>query len=129
MFTRTAVSFSGERGEPEGGKIPGTSSEERMQRTSADLVGETREPDKSQDAFQNRTYIRSHDTANRKSHSEVHRDKQGGSEAGITQYRIQHGEILLFDEADRIKGGFPEKKQIKCRLSQSRILEKEKSKR
>ena len=38
-------------------------------------------------------------------------------------------EILLFDEADRIKGGFPEKKQIKCRLFQSRILEKEKSKR
>lgn len=57
-----------------------------------------------------------------------HRDKQGGSEAGITQHRIQHGEILLFDEADRIKGGFPEKKQIKCRLFQSRILEKEKSK-
>jgi len=70
-----------------------------------------------------------HDTASRKSHSEVHRDKQGGSEAGITQHRIQHGEILLFDEADRIKGGFPEKKQIKCRLFQSRILEKEKSKR
>ena len=60
---------------------------------------------------------------------EVHRDKQGGSEAGITQHRIQHGEILLFDEADRIKGGFPEKKQIKCRLFQSRMLEKERSKR
>ena len=100
-----------------------------MQRTSVNLMGETREPDKSQDSFQNRTYIRGHDTASRKSHSEVHRDKQGGSEAGITQHRIQHGEILLFDEADRIKGGFPEKKQIKCRLFQSRILEKEKSKR
>ena len=101
----------------------------RMQRTSVDLMGETREPDKSQDSFQNRTYIRGHDTASRKSHSEVHRDKQGGSEAGITQHRIQHGEILLFDEADRIKGGFPDKKQIKCRLFQSRILEEEKSKR
>ena len=43
--------------------------------------------------------------------------------------RTGHGEILLFDEADRIKGGFPEKKQIKCRLFQSRRLEKEKSKR
>ena len=92
-------------------------------------MGETREPDKSQDSFRNRTYIRGHDTASRKSHAEVHRDKQGGSEAGITQHRIQHGEILLFDEADRIKGGFPEKKQIKCRFFQSRILEKEKSKR
>ena len=81
-----------------------------MQRTSVDLMGETREPDKSQDSFQNRTYIRGHDTASRKSHSEVHRDKQGGSEAGITQHRIQHGEILLFDEADRIKGGFYRKK-------------------
>ena len=73
-------------------------------------MGETREPDKSQDSFQNRTYIRGHDTASRKSHSEVHRNKQGGSEAGITQHRIQHGEILLFDEADRIKGGFSEEK-------------------
>ena len=109
--------------------IPGASAEKRMQRTSVNLMGETREPDKSQDSFQNRTYIRGHDTASRKSHSEVHRDKQGGSEAGITQHRIQHGEILLFDEADRIKGGFPDKKQIKCRLFQSRILEEEKSKR
>ena len=96
-----------------------------MQRTSADLVGETREPDKSQDAFQNRTYIRGHDTASRKSHSEVHRDKQGGSEAGITQHRIQHGEILLFDEADRIKGGFYRKNQTKCRFFKSWRLEKD----
>ena len=129
LDSRVPVSFSEERGESEGGQIPGASSEERMQRTSADLVGETREPDKSKDSFQNRTCIRGHDTASRKSHSEVHRDKQGGREAGITQHRIQHGEILLFDEADRIKGGFPEKKQIKCRLFQSRMLEKEKSKR
>ena len=84
-----------------------------MQRTSVDLMGETREPDKRQDSFQNRTYIRGHDTASRKSHSEVHRDKQGGSEAGITQHRIQHGEILLFDEADRIKGGFSGEKTNK----------------
>lgn len=56
--------------------------------------------------------------------AEVHRDKQGGSEAGITQHRIQHGEILLFDEADRIKGGFPEKKQIKCRLFSRGYLKK-----
>ena len=81
-----------------------------MQGTSADLVGKTRKSDKGQDAFQNRTYIRSYDTASRKSHSEVHRDKQGGSKAGITQSRIQHGEILLFDEVDRIKGGFSEEK-------------------
>ena len=100
-----------------------------MQWTSIDFMGETRKSDKSQDPFQNRTCIRGHDTASRKSHPKIHRDKQGGSEAGIAQYRIQHGEILLFDEADRIKGGFPEKKQIKCRLFQSRILEKEKSKR
>jgi len=56
------------------------------------------------------------------------RDKPGGSEAGITQSRIQHGEILLFDEAERITGDFPEKKQMECRLFQSRRLEKEKSK-
>ena len=31
---------------------------------------------------------------------------QGGSEAGIMQHRIQHEEILLFDEADRIKVRF-----------------------
>ena len=49
----------------------------------------------------------------------------------------QSGNMILFYQgdyndmwqADRIKGGFPEKKQIKCRLFQSRILEKEKSKR
>ena len=99
-----------------------------MQWTSIDFMGETRKSDKSQDPFQNRPCIRGHDTASRKSHFEVHLDKQGGSEAGITQYRIQHGEILLFDGADRIKGGFPEKKQMKCRLFQSWRLEKEKSK-
>ena len=100
------VSFSEERGESEGGQIPGASAEKRMQRTSVDLMGETREPDKSQDSFQNRTYIRGHDTASRKSHSEVHRDKQGGSEAGITQHRIQHGQILHFDAAECIKQRF-----------------------
>ena len=77
-----------------------------MQWTSSELMGETGKPDKSQDPFQNRTCVRKHDTASRESHSEDHRDKQGGSEVGITQYCIQHGEILLFDEADRIKGGF-----------------------
>ena len=96
-----------------------------MQWASIDFMGETRKSDKSQDPFQNRACIRGHDTASRESHPEGHRDKQGGSEAGITQHRIQHGEILLFDEADCIKGGFPEKKQMKCRLFQSKRLEKE----
>ena len=77
-----------------------------MQWTSSEFMGETGKPDKSQDPFQNRTCVRKHDTASQESHSENHRDKQGGSEVGITQYCIQHGEILLFDEADRIKGGF-----------------------
>ena len=76
-----------------------------MQWTSSELMGETGKPDKSQDPFQNRTCVRKHDTASQESHSENHRDKQGGSEVGITQYCIQHGEILLFDEADRIKDG------------------------
>lgn len=96
--------------------------------TSSDLMGETGKPDKSQDPFQNRTCVRKHDTASRQSHSENRRDKQGGSEVGITQYCIQHGEILLFNEADRIKGGFGQEKQVKYRLFQSWKLEKEKSK-
>ena len=91
-------------------------------------MGETGKPDKSQDPFQNRTCVRKHDAASRESHSENHRDKQGGSEVGITQYCIQHGEILLFNEADRIKGGFGQEKRIKYRLFQSWRLEKEKSK-
>ena len=91
-------------------------------------MGKTGKPDKSQDPFQNRTCVRKHDTASQESHSEDHRDKQGGSEVGITQYCIQHGEILLFDEADRIKGGLGQEKQVKYRLFQSWRLEKEKSK-
>ena len=87
-------------------------------------MGETGKPDKSQDPFQNRTCVRKHDTASRESHPEDHRDKQGGSEVGITQYCIQHGEILLFDEADRIKGGFGLEKRVKYRLFQSWRLEK-----
>ena len=87
-------------------------------------MGETGKPDKSQDPFQNRTCVRKHDTASQESHSENHRDKQGGSEVGITQYCIQHGEILLFDEADRIKGGFGLEKRVKYRLFQSWRLEK-----
>ncbi len=75
-----------------------------------ELMGETGKPNKSKDPFQNRTCVRSHETASQVSHFEDYWDKQGGSETGIMQYRIQHGEILLFDEADRIKGGFPEKK-------------------
>ena len=46
----------------------------------------------------------------------------------IPQYCIQHGEILLFDEADRIIGGFGQEKRVKYRLIQSWKLEKEKSK-
>ena len=99
-----------------------------MQWTSFDLMGETGKPDKSQDPFQNRACVRVHDTASQESHSENRRDKQGGSEVGITQYRIQHGEILLFDETDRIKGGFGLEKRVKYRLFQSWRLEKEKSK-
>ena len=95
-----------------------------MQWTSSELMGETGKPDKSQDPFQNRTCVRKHDTASRESHPEDHRDKQGGSEVGITQYCIQHGEILLFDEADRIKGGFGLEKRVKYRLFQSWRLEK-----
>ena len=60
-------------------------------------------------------HVRKHDTASQESHSEDHRDKQGGSEVGITQYCIQHGEILLFDEADRIKEGFGQEKRVKYR--------------
>ena len=99
-----------------------------MQWTSSEFMGETGKPDKSQDPFQNRTCVRKHDTASRESHPEDHRDKQGGSEVGITQYCIQHGEILLFDEADRIKGGFGQEKRVKYRLFQSWRLEKGKSK-
>lgn len=88
-----------------------------MQWTFSDLMGETGKPDKSQDPFQNRTCVRKHDTANRKSHSENRRDKQGGSEVGITQYCIQHGEILFFDETDRIKRGFGQEKRVKYRYS------------
>ena len=86
-----------------------------MQWTSSKFMGETGKPDKSQDPFQNRTCVRKHDTASRESHPEDHRDKQGGSEVGITQYCIQHGEILLFDEADRIKEGFGQEKRVKYR--------------
>ena len=99
-----------------------------MQWTSFDLMGETGKPDKSQDSFQNRTCVRKHDTASQESYSEDHRDKRGGSKVGITQYCIQHGEILLFDEADRIIGGFGQEKRVKYRLIQSWKLEKEKSK-
>lgn len=99
-----------------------------MQWTSSDLMGETGKSDKSQNPFQNRTCVRDHDTASQEFHSEDHRDKQGGSEIGITQYCIQHGEILLFDEADCVKGGFGQKKRVKYRLFQSWRLEKEKSK-
>lgn len=44
-------------------QIPGASAEERMQWTSSDLMGETGEPDKSQDPFQNRTCVWKYDTA------------------------------------------------------------------
>ncbi len=98
-----------------------------MQWTSSDLMGETGNPDKSQDPFQNRTCVRKHDTASQESHSKDHRDKQGGSEVGITQYCIQHGEILLFDKADCIKGGLGQEKRVKYRF-QSWRLEKENSK-
>lgn len=96
-----------------------------MQWTFSDLMGETGKPDKSQDPFQNRTCVRVHDTANRKSHSENRRDKQSGSEVGITQYCIQHGEILFFDETDRIKGGFGQEKRVKYRYSSRGDLKRE----
>ena len=123
------VSFSEERGESEGGQIPGASAEKRMQRTSVDLMGETRKPDPGESTVASGTYIRGDATAGRRCHPEDNRDRGRGSQVGIAKHRIQYGQILLLDEADRIKGGFPEKKQMKCRFFQSRILEKEKSKR
>lgn len=72
---------------------------------------ETGEPDKSQGPLQNRTCV--HGATSQRCHSEDSWNKEGGSEVGITQYRISHGEILLFDEADRIKGDFQQKNKRK----------------
>ena len=76
-------------------------------------MGETGKPDKSQGSLQNRACVRSHEATSQRCHSEDSWNKEGGSEVGITQYRISHGEILLFDEADRIKGDFQQKNKEK----------------
>ena len=37
-------------------------------------------------------------------HHDGNRDQSCGSQVGIAKYRMQYGQILLFDEANRING-------------------------
>ncbi len=130
---RQCVPFGGTRSRAESIEVPSSPATERMPGTVFDLMGEAREPDTIQDPIKDRTRVRGDGSTSRKRYSEYNRDKGRRSpnswrdrrgEAGVTEPRIQHGQILHFDVTSHIKWRVSSRKSQKKLFSLSSSLDK-----